>query len=380
MRWRNGLLLAALSLFVLPWAVSAVNAAWGALATVALLVPLWWRQTHADLVLGWLILLGGGQLLLGLPPSTHNVTYLVGLYSVAAYGRPRLRWLWLTVTLVGALVGAVVMTRDEWGKVSAATVVSDSVVSAAFLVAMAVLAWGVGRYVDQHRRLVQSQERQAEQQVRLALASQRQELARDVHDIVGHALALIAVQAESARYLAEAPEEEIALTPADRLAETSRTLTDIRRLAREALAETRTLTAELARDGEIAPVPGLGDITSLVERCRDSGLRVDYTPVAPEVGASLRQSGELALYRVAQEALTNIIKHAPKAAATVVVTEDEEGVAVRVSNEVNGPVAPGNGTGLAGLRRRVTGADGQFSAGVVGNRFEVEAWVPRRKP
>ena len=105
-----------------------------------------------------------------------------------------------------------------------------------------------------------------------------------------------------------------------------------------------------------------------------------YTPVAPEVGTSLRQSGELVLYRVVQEALTNVIKHAPRAAATVVVTEDDAGVAMRVSNEINGPVMLGNGTGLAGLRRRVAGAGGRFSAGVVGPRFEVEAWVPRRMP
>lgn len=385
-RWPDVLPLLALAPVAIPAGLALGSKPLGLFLAVAALVPLWWRRQHADAVLAWLTVLAGAQLLATDSPSAINLTYLVGLYSVARHGTQRFRWVWPTVAVLGALVGALDWTKDEIGLVSTAVYAGDLAIAFVLAAALALLAWGAGRYVGQWRSLQRSRADAESQRLRLAVAAERSDLARDVHDVIGHSLALIAVRAESARYLAEAG-DEVELTPEEKLAEASRALADIRVTARAALDDTRSLAAmfrSAARADEApdepahAPAPSLADIPALVERWQATAHRVDFAQ-SDDLPALSGPAG-VAAYRVVQEGLTNIAKHAPGATSvTVTVVGAPEAVEIRVANDGATAPADGAGTGLAGLRERVEAVGGRFSAGPsAGDRFEVYAHLPAR--
>lgn len=368
------LLFALLSVVTFAGAIADAGPLVGVLWAVALLVPVWWCRRAPDVVFGWLMLLAVVQLAFRIQPGPVNAPHLVALYFVAALGLGRLRRVWAGAAAVGTMLGAVVTVLDEVGKVRGSSLLTDFAIAACGMFGMALLVWGGGRYVAQRRMLVEVQEARVVQQVQLAVATQREDIARDVHDIIGHSLALIAVQAESAHYLVEASEDEIDLDAAARLEAAGEALGEIRRLTRGALAETRTLTSGLLTESK-APMPGLADVDVLVADCRATGVAVEYLSATI---SGLTQTAELALYRVVQEALTNAMKHASGAEVAVELVDGDD-VIVRVSNALVAPAKGPGGTGLAGLRRRIAAVGGEFRAGVVGARFEVEARVPRER-
>jgi signal transduction histidine kinase len=190
-------------------------------------------------------------------------------------------------------------------------------------------------------------------------------MAQDVHDGVGHSLAVIAMQAGVAAHVLDrdpARARELMAT----VAATSREALDGLRADLERM---RSPADEAAR----RPGPGLADLPLLLDRMRDGGLRLSVTlpehdAVPPDVGA--------VAYRIVQESLTNVLRHAGTGEASVRVAVDGA-LHVEVADRGSGPVGDESGSGIAGMRRRAESVGGQLSAGPrEGGGFLVQAELP----
>ncbi|MFJ8662606.1 sensor histidine kinase [Streptomyces sp. NPDC093795] len=243
--------------------------------------------------------------------------------------------------------------------------------------ALAVVApWLIGRYVRQYDRLVRSgwelADRMEREQAVVAdreRLRERSRIAGDMHDSLGHDLALIAVRAGA---LEVSPD----LGP-----EQQRAAGELRRAAADATARLRDIIGVLREDDAAAPTSPPGEtVEELAARARASGLAVTLTPTPVP---TLPGMPGLALHRVVQEGLTNAAKHAPGAAVSVTVTQDTSDVRVSV---VSGPGVTtgggtGTGTGLVGLGERV-----RLVGGALGHRvtadggFALTAVLPRNPP
>ncbi|MEU4832560.1 sensor histidine kinase [Streptosporangium sp. NPDC023615] len=227
----------------------------------------------------------------------------------------------------------------------------------ALLTGVALLggAWVAGRAVRERRAYAA---RSAEQLADRAVAEERLRIAREMHDVVAHSMSLIAVKAGIANHVAAARPEEAA--DALRVIEIT---------SRGALAEMRRLLGVLRSDLDAAPAllpsPGLADLADLAGRAATAGVRVELDLRA----AGLPEGVELSVYRIVQEALTNVVRHAAPARCRVSVTASrgEAGGEVRVEVVDDGPggrVPPGEGGhGLIGMRERVAAYGGSFTAG-----------------
>ena len=234
---------------------------------------------------------------------------------------------------------------------------------------------GLGLFVQTRRISFEALQERAERLDRerellaeRAVAEERVRIAQELHDVVAHNVSLIVVQAQA--LAATVPGERVAATTAD-----------IAQLGREAMAEMHR-TLKLLRAGEEktgrAPQPGLANLDELLERSRAAGLRVDLA-VEGEV-RPLAQSVDLSAFRILQEALTNVVKHAGRARTTVVVGYRADALELTVTDSGDGTVshepAPG-GHGLVGMRERAALFGGSLTAGRHGEHgFEVHAVLP----
>ncbi len=239
--------------------------------------------------------------------------------------------------------------------------------------ALAVIpAWLAGDVVRarrgyQHRLEVQSRREGAEHDLRVR-AEERLRLSREVHDVLSHSLSMIAVRSGVARLvLDEQPEEaRVALSAIETASRSA--LDDLRHLLRQ--------IREPAAEREPA-TPALADLPGLVERVRQSGLDVSYRSAGEP--AAYGTTAELAAYRIVQEALTNVVKHARATSAWVRVEHGEPGLTVTVTDDGAGPSrSPGPpGLGIAGMRERAVMLGGELSAGAApGGGFAVVARLP----
>ncbi|MFC7619924.1 sensor histidine kinase [Microlunatus sp. GCM10028923] len=215
------------------------------------------------------------------------------------------------------------------------------------LVVIMAAAWLIGAY----RR---SRRQQSALLADRAAARERDRIATEFHDIVGHSLAVIVAQARGAGFAIDAD------PPAARAA-----LGAIEDTGRAALGELRALVGVLGeRDGHRGPVPRLTGVPDLLRRTREAGLIIEETSVGRP--RRLGDGTELAAYRVVQEGLTNVIKHAgPTARATVELAWHDHELVVSVHNQAGSvPFSvPAGGTGLVGLRTRVDAVGGRVDAG-----------------
>jgi signal transduction histidine kinase len=188
-----------------------------------------------------------------------------------------------------------------------------------------------------------------------------------VHDVVGHGLAAINMQAEIALHLLPRKPEE---------AEAA--LTRISRSSKAALDELRVTLSVLRQRGDRTPAPGLAQVPALRERLAESGLPVSLSVVGS--AAELPLAVDLAAYRVVQESLTNVLRHAGVASAAVVITHLPASVVVEVTDTGQGGTVPAAtpGHGLSGMRERVTALGGTLTAGplTAGRGWRVHAELP----
>jgi signal transduction histidine kinase len=202
----------------------------------------------------------------------------------------------------------------------------------------------------------------------VVIEQERNRVARDVHDVVAHSLAVVIAQADGARYAAE--KDPATVSPAlDAIAET----------ARVALGEVRTLLHELRHTQSATPSPGTGDLDTLIEGFRVLGLTVDVAHYGHQ--RALGDATQLAVYRVVQESLTNALRHGDTAQPVSVDFDwGDHALAVVITNALQGdgvPQVDGPGHGIPGMRERAALAGGDFTVGV-GTRgmFRVRASLP----
>jgi signal transduction histidine kinase len=222
-------------------------------------------------------------------------------------------------------------------------------------------AWLIGHAIRVHRRQVAALEERArrlegerEATARAAVAEERARIARELHDVVAHGVSVMVVQAEAARRL-------LRRRP-DQAEEALRTVSAT---GSEALAELQHLLGVLGdgeRTAELEPAPGLRDLDSLVRRLQAAGLLVELH-LDGEV-RSLPRGVDLTAYRIVQEALTNVLKHAGTSRAEVRLRFAGDSLGIEVTDAGRAPAAAdGGGRGLVGMRQRVAAYGGQLESG-----------------
>lgn len=351
------------------------------------IVPLVWRRTHS-LPVAVVVAVGCLLQLVFLPgPLASNIAVLIVIYSAAAFGSPRTSRIVLGMGLAGALIGALRWSA-YYGFGSFLSIVA---IQATFLACFVGVAWVLGdvmrrrravvaRLTEQNRALARDQA----QRTRLAAQDERASIAREMHDVVAHSLAVVVVQADGGLYAARQALSKDPGIAADRAAleRAATTLETLADTARASLADTRRLVGVLrdaSSGAEYSPLQGLAHLDDLVDRVRSSGVDVQ-AHVRGDV-AALPQDVDLAAYRVVQESLTNAMKHAgPDASVDVDVLRTPEVVLVRVSDDGlgrHGAASDGEGNGLVGMRERVEVVGGTLHAGPRQRRgWEVVATLP----
>jgi signal transduction histidine kinase len=303
------------------------------------------------------------------PGGPLLVPVMVAVYSAGtALERP-------AVLGLGAMVTGVVVAR-AWlsasqGRVSAFTWAAPGWV-------LASLAWGAA--VRSRRQLLESVRLRAElaEQSREAEAQRRADqerlrIARDLHDVIGHSFAAVNVQARVAGTVLETDRAEARLA-----------LTAIESISREALKEIRRALGVLREGGQEQTVTAASLTTrigTLLEPLQDAGIRVE---AHVDIGdASLPRAPADAVYRVVQESLTNVMRHAAADAVRLRVAREGGTVKVEITNDGARPAVAsrsgagsGGGHGLLGMRERVTALGGQLHAGPEGGGFKVTGMVP----
>jgi signal transduction histidine kinase len=235
--------------------------------------------------------------------------------------------------------------------------------------------WLAGRVVHARREEARRLEQLAIErgvQARTAVLEERARIARELHDIVAHSVSVMVVQAGAAGEVLDRDPEQ---------ARSSLEL--IQDSGHQALQELRRLLGVL-RSGEepepLVPAPGLARLPELVQDFRDAGLVVEVSGAA--FGTELEPGVDLAAYRVAQEALTNALKHGGKDPVVLDIRHRGGGVVVSVvggRNDESRPrsTGPASGHGLIGMRERVAACGGRLEAGwEPDRRFAVRAWLP----
>jgi len=218
-------------------------------------------------------------------------------------------------------------------------------------------------------------EREREEEARRAVTEERLRIARELHDVIAHSMSVIAVQSAVGNHVIDTQPGEA-----------RQALAAIEATSRSALTEMRRLLGVLRQEGEprgsLAPAPGLADLASLVTQVQDAGLKVwisvegERRQVPPGI--------DLSAYRIVQEALTNVIKHAGSSSAKVTISYRPDSVTVEVTDQGAGsPATPllatrtGSGHGIIGMRERVAVFGGEFTAGPAPDGgFRVRACFP----
>ncbi|MET3430101.1 signal transduction histidine kinase [Actinoplanes tereljensis] len=215
------------------------------------------------------------------------------------------------------------------------------------------------------RLVVEAQQRERAETERRIVDAERLRLAQEVHDVVGHGLAAIQMQADIALHLREA-----------RPAMAHEALAAISAASAEALDELRVTLAAIT-PSDRAPAAGLARVADLCARVRTAGVAVDLDVEGHP--HPLPAAADLAAYRVVQEALTNVVKHSPHPRARVAIHHRPRGVDLRITNQT-WDTAHADGFGITGMRRRVEHLGGCFAAGPAPGVFTVTATIPRDLP
>ncbi|MEJ5945214.1 histidine kinase [Pseudokineococcus basanitobsidens] len=348
---------------------------------VLLVVPLAWRRvaprlTFVLVVAAGLVVLVGGDLF-----NPGLVAVLVTVHAVTARGTRRDGRLVLAVGLAAAVAAGMRFLGGLPVGGSSAGSQPAGLFAAAAMALLVLAAWSVGQLsrtrvsheaaLAERARLLEAER---DQQAVIAASAERARIAREMHDVVAHSLSVVVAQADGGRYAARV-DPAAAVTALETIAGTGR----------QALADMRGLLGVLRHDegARRTPQPGSGDLGDLVEAVRDGGLDVvldeqgERRPLPPSPG--------LAVYRITQEALTNVLKHAgPRARAQVRLRWLDGVVEVEVLDDGRGagaPPGPPGGQGLVGMRERAALVGGRVDAGPArGGGWRVRALLPDDAP
>lgn len=303
-------------------------------------------------------------------PAIGHWPLVVGLYTCATQGRLR-----AAIVVGGA---AVTLATGTWLMFDSQPLLPVASAGLREVVALgAALALGDAvrsrrGWSAETRERVRRVAREREQEARRRLVEQRLRIARELHDITAHTLAVVGVQLNvAADTLTDAPEQA------------SAALRTAQQANREAVAELKAAVRVLRQENDgvppRTPAPGLDQIQRVLAVARESGLVVDYRESGPP--RPLPAPVGLAVHRVIQESITNVLRHAEATTVRISVDYRPTELAVRVVDDGRGPVGSppgGTGHGLIGMRERVRGLGGSFTAGQAegGRGFAVSATIP----
>jgi signal transduction histidine kinase len=322
----------------------------------------WWLAFGSCLAVTGATVLTGGSVSEAWPWPVTSIALLAPMTGIlAAQGRrARTAGALALIVVSGSWAAFVMIGPQDWLSVIACTVLC---------VAAAVL----GDIVHSRRRvagqLAEQMQVSSAERARRSLVEERARIARELHDVVAHHMSMITVQAETARYrLAGLPEPVVS------------EFSGIAQLARSSLTELRGLLSALRDEHDapaLAPQPTLADLGELAERITAAGTPVRLT-VAGNV-SGLPDVLQLSAYRIVQEGLSNVVRHAGGAAATVDVAVAAD-LIVEVANEPPGTPrdsdAGDEGHGLVGLRERATLLGGTFTVDQPGGGWRIRAVLP----
>jgi signal transduction histidine kinase len=328
---------------------------------LVVLVPLFWRDRAPVIVFTTQCVLT----MAAWPIMPHYVPVVgvpVALYAVAAHRSGKISALALLASFVPNELAATIGLRNPH------VTLTQGIVSFAnnsvFICLVTAAAWGAGRMAQASRRHVQQLERERET-AREAVTSERKRIARELHDIVSHAVTVIVLQAAGAVRVAETDFAQVIVS-----------LGHIQAMGEQAMAELGRLLGVLqASDAaspavglsELGPQSGLADLPVLLDSLRTTGM-----PITVDVEGTpgeLDPSVDLAAYRIVQEGLTNVLKHAGNHAnPRLRLAWQTQHLVIQIDNDTNPAEASrgqalSNGRGLVGLRERVHAAGGHLHAG-----------------
>lgn len=329
-------------------------------------LPLAWRRRAPLPVLAVVGVATAAYGLADLPDPLLHLGLLVALYSVAAHSSRRMT---AAVAAVGvvftvvAVVGAGDSGVEDWFN--------------SLLSVLVALLLGDGQrsrtaYLAEVEQRASRLQREQRSEAARAVAEERARVARELHDVVAHHVSMMVVQAEAGAATAADP----SVVPAfDAIGATGR----------EALIELRRTLGVLREDSAgpiIEPLPGVDRLDALVDEVRRAGLPVELRIEGSR--RALADGVDLSVYRIVQEALTNVVKHAGPVPTTVVLRYGPDVLEVEVtdhgrrrSSDAPGSAAPGSGQGLIGIRERVALFGGELRVGPRrGGGFEVAARLP----
>ncbi|MET9516671.1 histidine kinase [Streptomyces sp. NPDC002994] len=315
------------------------------------------------------------ELVAGDPPAPVAMSAVIALYTVASRTDRPTTWRVGLLTMTGLTAAAMCFGSGPWYSQEN----------------LGIFAWtGIGAtagdavrsrraFVDAIRERAERAERTREEEARRRVAEERLRIARDLHDVVAHHIALVNVQAGVAAHVMDKRPDQA-----------KEALAHVREASRSALNELRATVGLLRQSGDpeapTEPAPGLGVLDQLLDTFRHAGLPVEVARPDKGVAAPLPAAVDLAAYRIIQEALTNVQKHAgahAKAEVSVVrVGSSAEVTVIDSGGETErtqsaGDGSEGGGHGLLGMRERVTALGGTLTTGPrYGGGFRVHAILP----
>jgi len=318
-------------------------------------LPLWWRRRFPLAVLAVVVCAEVAKWALQLSNEPSGVGLVFAVYAVSVYGRTRER---LVVAGVAIAIIAFAITLLLLGQFP----VSRTLIPAG---STSLVAWVIGDYMRSRRQLfieLVARHQAAREQ---SAEEERLRIARELHDVVAHNVSVIAIQAGAARVSGKSSPQALQL---------------IETTARDTLAELNRLLGVLRKqDGApLAPQPGLDQVDALLKAARDAGLEATLRVTGDR--RALAAAVDLSAYRIVQEAITNVLKHANASRVEVILDYQPDALALTISDNGSGATATvgaSTGHGLIGMRERIEmfGGDMGTDSSSLGG-FTVRARLP----
>jgi len=304
-------------------------------------LPLWWRRRYPTLIL---VVIAGAEIIkwaLGLANEPAGTPLVFAVYAVSVYGRGPAR-----LAVAGAAIAIILA--------SVALLLLGAFPEARVLIpsgALSLVAWVIGDYIRSRRQFFADLVARHQQAREQAAEEERLRIARELHDVVAHNVSVIAIQAGAARVAGNRTKEA---------------LQSIESTARDTLAELNHLLGVLRKnsDAPLSPQPGLDQAETLVDTARQAGLEATFKVTGER--RPLPAALDLSAYRILQESVTNVLKHAHASRIELTIAYQPDSVLLTVSDNGIGahqPVGASTGHGLIGLRERVDLFNGELTSG-----------------
>lgn len=324
---------------------------WGYLLAATAFLPLAFRRTVPWLSLTLSSAAAFSYQLLPMPAAFVTLGPMIALYSLAAFSKRR------STTVLGLLVAGLILAVPVNAFTGNVRWVAEALMAFILLAAAAILGEAERNrrsYIAEVERRAFEAERTREEEALRRVDEERIRIAREVHDIVAHSLSIVTVQSSAAATLVK--------TDPERAGES---IEHIRATAKGALAELRSML-DVLRTGEgeapLAPAADLTRVHALVEPLREAGLEVELA-VGGDL-ASVPAYASVSAYRIVQEALTNVVRHADAKHATVTLDVQPDTLSLRVEDDgTRSPDTLTGGHGIEGMRERVEALGGSFAIG-----------------